>query len=187
MEQGFKMRHPLGMRLWMLMLVWAASMMGQAPLQTVAKVDLQRYAGTWYEIARLPNKFQRQCMGDVTAQYTLLEDGRIDVVNRCRKRDGSMEEARGVARKADASDGSNARLEVRFAPAFLSFLPVWGDYQIIALDAEYRYAMVASRDRKYLWVLGREKSMSEQQYKQLLEQARGQGFVVEQVERTKQS
>ncbi len=95
-------------------------------LRTVSSVDLKRYTGQWYEIARLPNRFEKNCAGEVTANYTLRDDGRINVVNRCRKTNDEWEEAEGVARIVNKT--TNAQLEVRFAPSFLSFLPfVWGD------------------------------------------------------------
>src|SRR5215218_3830122 len=112
------------------------------PLRVVPSVDLRRYSGLWYEVARLPNRFEEKCAGDVTAEYTLKGSGRIRVVNRCRKRDGKVTEAVGAARLADRK-GTNSRLEVRFAPSFLSFLPiVWGDYQIIELAPDYTHAVV---------------------------------------------
>jgi apolipoprotein D and lipocalin family protein len=120
-------------------------------------VDLNRYAGRWFEIARYPNRFQKQCASDVTAEYVLKPDGRITVVNRCKRADGTWDEAQGVARRA-GSDSSNAKLEVRFAPAFLSFLPVWGDYWVMDLAPDYSHALVGSPDRKYIWVLARSAS-----------------------------
>ena len=158
-------------------------------LKTVPKVDLQKYSGVWYEIARLPNRFQKDCAGDVSAEYTLRADGRINVVNRCREA-GKQEpkEAAGVARIADEDNGSNSVLEVRFAPAILSFLDsVWGDYRIIALDDNYRYVLVGSNDRKYLWVLSRTKALDDSVYKRLLAAAAEQGFNVDQMIRTPQS
>src|SRR5919112_230203 len=91
------------------------------PLRVVPSVDLKRYAGLWYEVARLPNRFEEKCAGDVTAEYAPKEKGRIRVVNRCRKRDGKTTEAVGEAKRADKS-GPNSKLKVRFAPGFLSFL-----------------------------------------------------------------
>ena len=119
-----------------------------APVRTVPIVDLDRYAGDWFEIARFPNRFQRQCVGDVRASYTRRSDGRIDVVNRCRTADGQTE-ARGVARIVD--ERTFARLKVRFAPAWLSWLPaVWGDYWIIGLAADYSWAVVGDPGREVL-------------------------------------
>ncbi|CAN5884237.1 lipocalin family protein [soil metagenome] len=145
------------------------------PLRVVPEVDLNRYAGTWYEIARLPNRFEEQCAGDITANYAPRPDGRITVTNRCRESNGNTNTAEGVARRVDGRPPSV--LKVRFAPAFLSWLPqVWGDYQIIELGPDYDYAVVGSPDRKYLWVLGRRPQMDESLYAQLLARAAAQGF-----------
>ncbi len=123
----------------------------QAPLPTVPSVDLDRYAGTWHEIARYPNRFERMCVRDVTANYTRNPDGGIAVVNSCRKEDGTMTRAEGVARVV-----APAKLEVRFAPAWLSFLPfVWGDYWVIDLAPDYSYSVVGAPGRDYLWILAR--------------------------------
>ena len=157
---------------------------GKEPLRVVPSVDLPRYAGLWYEVARLPNRFEEKCAGDVTAEYTPKGAGRLEVVNRCRKRDGQMSEAVGEAKLAD-KEGPNSRLKVRFAPSFLSFLPVvWGDYQIIELAPDYSYAVVGAPDRKYLWVLSRSPRLDEATYLRLLEEARAQGFDVSRMIRT---
>jgi len=155
------------------------------PLRVVPSVELPRYAGRWYEVARLPNRFEEKCAGDVTAEYTLKGGDRIKVVNRCRKRDGRMTEAVGEAKLADRK-GPNSRLKVRFAPSFLSVLPfVWGDYQIIELAPDYTYAVVGAPDRKYLWFLSRTPHMDEATYQRLSEAARAQGFDVSRLIRTK--
>lgn len=158
-------------------------------LKTVPSVDLRKYCGVWYEIARLPNRFQKDCVGDVTAEYTLQQDEKIKVVNRCRAAGKPKpKEAEGVARTADEHKGSNSVLEVRFAPAILSFLSsVWGDYRIIALDDNYRYALVGSNDRKYLWILSRTKTLEDAVYKRLLATAVERGFSVDQMIRTRQT
>ena len=155
-------------------------------LQVVPAVDLPRYQGKWYEIARLPNRFQQQCVGNVAASYTLRQDGRITVINECRLRDGSTDRAEGVARVAD-SKGPNSKLKVRFAPAFLSFLPfVWGDYWILDLAPDYSYVLVGDPGRKYFWILARTPQISERTYEQLVEKARAQGFAVDRLIRTRQ-
>src|SRR5689334_21870565 len=111
-------------------------------LRVVPSVDLPRYAGLWYEVARLPNRFEEKCAGDVTAEYTPKGTDRLKVVNRCRKKDGRRTEAVGDAKHADRK-GPISKLKVRFAPGFLSLLPfVWGDYQIIELAPDYTYAVV---------------------------------------------
>jgi apolipoprotein D and lipocalin family protein len=161
------------------------SMAAQTPLRVVPTVDLTRYAGTWYEIARLPNRFQEKCAGEVVAAYALRPDGRIPVTTRCRTTTGDVTVATGIARRVDGQPPSI--LEVRFAPAFLSFLPaVWGDYQIIALGPEYDHAVVGTPDRAYLWVLARTPRIDADVYRRLLDVARGQGFDVAKVLETRQ-
>jgi len=155
------------------------------PVQTVDKVDLTRYVGEWFEIARFPNRFQRQCLGDVRAVYTIRPDGRLDVVNRCRTDDG-VTQARGVARVVDSR--SAAKLKVRFAPAFLSFLPaVWGDYWVVGLAPDYSWATVGSPDRKYLWILARTPAAGTQTYAAALDAAKSNGFDVARLIRTEQA
>ena len=152
--------------------------MSEKPLQVVPTVDLPRYAGTWYEIARLPNKFQKQCMGNVTATYTLLDNGEIKVVNRCRKSNGETTEAEGRARRA-SDDEPNSKLKVRFAPAFLSFLPfVWGNYWILELASDYSHAVVGEPDRKYLWILARSPKMDDDTLAGILDRVKQQGYDV---------
>jgi apolipoprotein D and lipocalin family protein len=166
----------------MALLVMAVAAVAQEtrPLTLVEHVDLSRYAGTWYEIARLPNEFQEKCTGDVTATYTPREDGEIEVVNRCRTTDGKVDEAQGVARPVNDEQG-NAALEVRFAPAILSFLPnVWGDYRIIGLDHAYRWAVVGEPKREHLWILER----AAEAYNRALAVAKANGFDVSNLEKT---
>jgi apolipoprotein D and lipocalin family protein len=157
------------------------------PLEVVPAVDLKKYAGVWYEIARLPNWFQKQCAGDVTATYTLLDNGRIKVVNRCRKESGEIDEAEGEA-KLSGDDAPNTKLKVRFAPSILSFLPfVWGDYWIIALAPDYSYAVIGEPARKYLWVLSRTPDMNESTLNTLLDQIKAKGYDLTGLVRTNQS
>jgi apolipoprotein D and lipocalin family protein len=152
---------------------------------TVDKVDLDRYIGEWFEIARFPNRFQRQCAGDVRATYRRRDDGRIDVINSCRLTDGGVTVAEGVARVVDTR--SSAKLEVRFAPAYLSFLPfVWGDYWIIGLAQDYSWAVVGSPDREYLWILSRTPDVSDAVYDEALGRARANGFDTTRLVRTPQ-
>lgn len=159
---------------------------GPAPLRVVPGLDLTRYAGTWYEVGRLPNRFQEKCAGDVVARYELRPDGRITVVNRCRTTRGDTTEATGVARRVDGQPPSI--LEVRFAPAFLSFLSaVWGDYQVIALGEAYDHAVVGTPDRQYLWILSRTPQMDPALYQRLLDGAQAQGFDSAKVVPTRQA
>jgi apolipoprotein D and lipocalin family protein len=158
----------------------------RAPLQVVAPVDLKRYAGVWHEQARLPNRFQKQCTGPVSAEYTPLADGTIEVRNRCVVSDGSFEESLGAARAVPVAGQPGAgRLQVRFAPAWLSWLPVvWGDYWILKLDRDYQVVLVGTPSREYLWVLSRTPRLDEAALTTELEYARTLGFDVDKVVRT---
>jgi apolipoprotein D and lipocalin family protein len=165
----------------------AAAAQERGPLELVDTVDLPRYAGIWYEIARFPNRFQRDCASDVTATYTLKDDGDITVVNKCRKADGTWKDAEGVARRT-GDKKNNAALEVRFAPAVLSFLPnVWGDYRIIGLDPDYRWAVIGEPKREYLWILSRTSSMSAEDYDRALAIAKANQFDVSKLQKTSHS
>jgi apolipoprotein D and lipocalin family protein len=167
--------------------VTAVTAQEKPPLRVVPEVDLVRYSGQWYEIARLPNPFQERCAANVMATYRLRDDGRITVINRCRTQNGEQIEAEGIARLAGEGQ-PNSVLKVRFAPAFLSFLPwVWGDYQIMALSPDYAHVLVGDPARKYLWILARSPSLEDATYDELVEEARGQGFDVSRLQKTKQA
>lgn len=158
--------------------------MAAPPLETVARVDLDRYQGRWYEIARLPNFFQRKCAGEVTAEYAPLGDGTVSVHNRCVTGDGGVAEVTGIARPADRS-GTNARLEVSFLPKWLRWVPfTWGDYWVISLGEDYDHVLVGTPDRGYLWVLARTPTLSSEVYQSLMDRAAAAGFDVKAVVRT---
>lgn len=147
-------------------------------LPTVQEVDIQSYMGLWYEIARLPNNFEKglEC---VTATYTLKRNGKIEVLNRGYSSEkGEYRTARGTARIPDP--GEPGRLKVSF------FWPFSGNYYILVLEENYRYALVGDPSRKYLWVLSRTKQMEEDTYNGLLDHAREFGFKTEQVRETAQ-
>jgi apolipoprotein D and lipocalin family protein len=148
-------------------------------LETVPHVDLQRYTGTWYEIARYPNRFQRKCDRDTTATYTLRADGKITVVNACRTREGKLKRVKGTAKVADRS--SNAKLKVTF------FWPFYGNYWIIDLDPEYQYAVVGEPSRKYLWILSRTPVMDVAQYERITRNIVGAGYDPSKLIHTRQS
>lgn len=137
-------------------------------LTAVPYVDLNRYTGRWYEIARYSNRFQRQCVGNVTATYSLLPNGRIEIVNECRKADGKLVVARGKAKVAEKT--STAKLRVTF------FWPFSGDYWVIVLDPEYRWAVVGEPDRKYLWILSRTPQLPAADYDQAISAIRAKGY-----------
>jgi apolipoprotein D and lipocalin family protein len=161
---------------------WAVSpAQAQQRLLPVPAVDLQRYAGEWYELARLPNRFQDQCIGDVTATYALRDDGNVSVTNRCRTAEGDGDAAwdvvEGTARPVDET---NARLKVSFLPTWLRWLPIgWSNYWVLELDPEYRYVLVGEPSRRYLWVLARSPAMATEQLQDILGRAREMGFAVE--------
>ena len=149
----------------------AAAASGQPPVTTAVKVDLQKYMGKWHEISRLEHHFQKHCIGSY-AEYTLRNDGEVDVINRCTdERDGRRKEAKGRAWSVDPD--SNSRLKVSF------FWPFRGDYWIIELGEKYEYSVVGSPDRKYLWILAREPLMDEVLYSTIVERLRKQGFPVD--------
>lgn len=140
---------------------------------TVKQVDLSRYIGTWYEIAKIPNSFQKQCARNTTATYTLRDDGRIDVINKCTKSDSSVDEAKGIARVVDTT--TNSKLEVSFV-RILGIQLFWGDYWIIGLDDNYRYAIVGTPSRKYGWILCRTPVLSPEDMKAAFEILKTQGY-----------
>jgi apolipoprotein D and lipocalin family protein len=150
------------------------------PLHVVPSVDLKRYSGKWYEIARLPNRFQRRCAGDTTATYTVRPDGRVAVLNQCRGADGRVRMARGTARPGDPK-GPNTKLKVTF------FWPFTGNYWILDLDPDYRWAVVGEPDRDYAWILCREPRLDLAVYDRIVERLRSQGFAVERLTKTPQS
>ncbi len=144
------------------------------PVTSVPQLDISRYAGQWHEIAHLPMFFQRQCVGDITARYSLDAPGRIGVLNACRTKDGGRDQSTGTARPVEGHPG---RLEVRFAPDWLSWVPmVWADYWVIALDPDYQWAMVGEPDREYLWILSREPTMDRAQFDTLKAKAEAMGY-----------
>lgn len=153
--------------------------LGLPALQTVPKVELSRYLGTWYEIASYPQSFQRGCTG-TSATYSLKADGEIQVVNRCHKGslDGPEDVATGRARVTDPS--TNAKLEVSF------FGPFWGAYWVIALGEAYEYAVVGHPSRDYLWILSRTPTMNPSVYAAIISKLEADGYPLERVVKTTQ-
>jgi len=149
------------------------------PLEVVDHVDLQRYLGTWYEIATIPQRFQKGCVG-VTAEYSLRKNGDIQVVNTCIKGtlDGEIRTARGKARVVDGT--TNAKLKVSF------FWPFWGAYWIIGLDPDYEWAIVGHPNRDYLWILNRSPQMDGGLYHELLELIADKGYDLTKIKKTLQ-
>ena len=149
-----------------------------ASVTPIPSLDVPRYMGTWYEIAKYPNRFQKQCDGYTTAHYTLEPDKTVQVINRCRRADGTQDEAVATARQVGGPTAPT--LKVRFAPAWLSFLPmVWGDYWVIDLDPDYQLAAVSEPGRDYLWILSRTPTLDAAVRDRLLQTAKGYGFATD--------
>lgn len=148
--------------------------MPRAEPDTVSSIDLGRYLGLWYEIARLPMKHEPADYRDITAEYALQDDGRIQVTNRAVDGSGEGQEAIG---EAVAMDASNSRLEVSFLPEGLRWIPFTkGDYWILRIDEAYATALVGSPDRRYLWLLSRTPRVEPATRELFLAHAREQGF-----------
>lgn len=141
--------------------------------RTVSGVELDRYIGTWYEIAKIPNRFQKKCSRDTTAQYKMRPDGRIDVINRCVDKNGKPVEARGIAKIADPE--TNSKLKVSFVRA-LGIQLFWGDYWIIGLHKDYQYAVVGDSKRKYGWILSRSASLTGEEWIEIRDILKNQGY-----------
>ncbi len=179
------MKKALTSLFFFLMLVGGAfSASAQEPLAPVPAVDVQRYMGTWYEIAKFPNRFQKMCASNTSARYSARTDGTLSVRNRCLDVDGKLNEVEGQARQI--GNATSPKLEVRFAPAWLSFLPfVWGDYWVIDLDADYQLVAVSEPKREFLWVLARTPTVSAKAYDELLVRLRTKSIDTSKLERTR--
>ncbi len=154
-------------------------------VKTIPSLDVPRYLGTWYEIAKFPNWFQKKCVSNTKAVYSVRPDGNLKVLNSCKTAEGTLSEAEGTARQIGPKD--SPKLEVRFAPAWLSFLPmVWGDYWVIDLDPQYQVAAVSDPRREYLWILSRTPQLDKKVYDELLQRLQAQQFDVRKLEATTQ-
>jgi len=163
----------------------ANSQTSDAPVKTIASLDVPRYLGTWYEIAKFPNWFQRKCAANTKAMYSLRPEGTLKVMNSCKTVDGDISEAEGTARQIGSKD--SPQLEVRFAPVWLSFLPmVWGDYWVVDLDSQYQVAAVSDPRREYLWILSRTPQLDKKVYDELLQRLQAQQFDIRKLEITPQ-
>ena len=136
-------------------------------LPTVAQVDVPRYLGTWYQQALIPNKFQAACVSDTRATYLRGGDDLV-VVNQCRRADGQVEKAQGVAKIVEGSN--NAKLRVSF------FRPFYGDYWVLALDPGYNWVLVGEPKREFGWILSRNNKLDEATLNQILDHAVSLGY-----------
>jgi len=152
---------------------------GEVPLKSVPKVDLSRYTGRWYEIAKYPNRFERKCDRNIYATYTLRSDGTISVVNTCTTREGKLTQSNGWAHVVDQR--TNSKLKVTF------FWPFFGDYWIIDLSPNYEYAVIGEPSRKYLWILSRTAKMDDKLYAEIAGRLAAKGYDASKLERGRQS
>ena len=156
------------------------------PLKTVEKLELDKYLGVWYEVARKPLYFQNKCDRDVTATYTLNENGNVAVDNRCYSKDGSLNQSIGEAFVQNAP--FNSKLKVSFLPEAIRWLPFGrGDYWVLKLDENYQTVLVGEPQRKYMWVLSRSPQPDQAVVNEYLEYAKSVGYDVGDVIHTKQT
>lgn len=159
-------------------LMTACKTTAQSPLdQTVVKsLDLNRYLGTWYEIARFPHSFERNLQG-VTATYSMRKDGKIKVLNQGYKNslDGKLSKAVGKAKIPDPNQPS--KLKVSF------FLFFYGDYLVLELDPDYQWAMIGSNSDDFFWILSRTPVMDPAVYNSLIENAKKRGYDISRIQR----
>ncbi|WP_009406485.1 lipocalin family protein [Pseudomonas bharatica] len=171
------LRKPLLFSCLMLALAGCSSTDRGSPPPATVQVDLQRYQGVWYEQARLPMFFQRNCVQS-EAHYTLRDDGKIDVTNRCKEKNGEWNEARGVAEAQ--VPGKTDKLWVRFDNWFSRIAPdmTKGEYWVLYHDTDYKVALVGHPNREYLWLLSRSPQIDSATRDKLLGIAREQGYDV---------
>ena len=155
----------------------AMSCQAAQPMTVVPQVDLQRYQGTWYEIARLPMFFERKCVRDVTAHYTLNADKTVAVLNQCSDKHGTPKQARGQA----TVGASISQLKVTFLPKGLRGLPLGkADYWILKLDGTpeqgYTVALVGEPRRRYMWILSRTPTLDSATLNAFIQAAQAQGY-----------
>ncbi len=150
--------------------------------KAVEKIDVNQYAGQWYEIAHLPMFFQRKCVSDTTAQYTVNSDQTIGVLNSCRTETNEMISSKGLAY---AQNAGNSRLKVSFLPSGLRWLPFTkGDYWVLRVDPNYKVALVGGSSHKYLWILSRDSKLDQATYQSYLQTAREYGYDVSKLVQT---
>ena len=160
--------------------------LAESQVKSIPEFDVSRYMGTWYEIAKLPNWFQRKCVQGTQARYKVLGPTQIEVNNKCTTASGEEIQAIGLARPNGS--GRPAQLEVRFAPEWTSWLPmVWGAYWVLDLDADYQLAAVGDPSKSYLWILSRTPLVSSERYDAVLKRLNLMGFDITKLEKTRQN
>ena len=164
------------MRIIFLCCLWSFVVLAEEipNLVTVPDVNLERYTGLWYEIARLPNSFETNCVQSI-AEYSISDHGNFKVVNTCTKANGHKRSAKGVIRIENTPH--NSQLKVNFVPKWLRWTQLgWGDYWIIDLDKDYQYSVVSEPEREYLWILSRTPYMQKLTYDHLIKKLEGMHF-----------
>ena len=160
--------------------------MAQSQVKSIPEFDVSRYMGTWYEISKLPNWFQRKCVQGTQARYKVLGPTQIEVNNKCTTASGEEIQAIGLARPNGS--GRPAQLEVRFAPEWTAWLPmVWGAYWVLDLDSDYQLAAVGDPSKSYLWILSRTPQVSAERYDAVLQRLNVMGFDITKLEKTRQN
>ena len=160
--------------------------MAGSQVKSISDFDVSRYMGSWYEIAKLPNWFQRKCVQGTQARYKVLGPAQIEVNNKCITASGEEIQAIGLARPNGS--GLPAQLEVRFAPEWTAWLPmVWGAYWVLDLDADYQLAAVGDPSKSYLWILSRTPVVSAERYDAVLQRLKVMGFDISKLEKTRQN
>lgn len=155
-------------------------------LAAIPKLELSQYLGLWYEVARKPLYYEKECASDVTARYTVNEYGNVAVDNRCIRKDGS--ELRSLGEAFISNEPFNSKFKVSFIPEAIRWLPVArGDYWILKIDPHYQMALVGEPKRKYLWLLSRNPHPDEVQVTEFLRYAQSVGFNIKDLIRTKQN
>lgn len=150
--------------------------------QAIESLDVNRYIGQWHEIARLPVSFQKKCISDVTANYSLNPDKTIKVINTCRTKEGVLDASEGLAKSTNAG---NTKLKVTFLPQGLRWIPFTkGDYWVLRLDENYQTVLVGGSSHKYLWILSRNTTIDEATYQSYIATAKQQGYDISKLVRT---
>lgn len=156
------------------------------PLQAVEKIELNKYLGTWHEVARKPLYFQRKCDSNVTANYSLNKNGNIKVDNSCYTKDGKFKQTIGEGFVQNAP--SNSKLKVSFLPKIIRWLPVGrGDYWVLKIDENYETVLVGEPDKKYMWILSRSQQPQPEVVQEYLNYAESLGYDLSDLIKTKQT
>lgn len=143
---------------------------------TVSNLEVERYMGLWHQVALIPNRFQDHCVSNTTAEYSLMEQGTIKVLNRCLDSNGKNDSAEGIARFV--KQGEPSKLEVSFVNVF-GWQLFWGDYWVLDIGKDYEYAVIGTPDRKYGWILARDKSLTDAQWNKVNHTLKTNDYMIE--------